>query len=220
MAIKTTKTTATGTKTASEIDLFDGVKVSRDAKREAADAVASILLESIDKDLNNTRSPVTGARFKALSKEYRKEKRGRGEPGVPNLELTGQMRDQLDVRIGSAGKIEIGVFGSAAGKADGHNNFSGSSTLPLRQFLPKDGQEFRSGIQRELEAVVAEAIASSASLPVRRLKAATSKSAFFDILRETFVGMSNNQIQTAVFTTPTLVQFLRNRGLLEFFDNG
>ena len=39
------------------------------------------------------------------------------------------------------------------GKADGHNNFSGESKLPTRQFIPKDNQSFRPDIKSEIQAI-------------------------------------------------------------------
>jgi len=222
LAIRTTKTNATTTRTSSEIDLFDGVSASRQAKRNAAEIAAEIIIENIQTDLNATKSPVSGEQFKRLDDAQKRIKRKRGEPTIPNLELSGTMRDQLDVKVTGSGKIEVGVFGDAAPRADGHNNLSGKSALPLRQFLPKEGEDFRSGIQRELNQVIAEAVAESVTttqrLPARRLQNASSKSAFFDILREFFVDFTNAQIETAVFRNPELVLFFRDRNLLRFFN--
>lgn len=218
MAITTKKTNSTATRTSSEIDLFENLTVSRATKRETAEVVGEILIQEINRDLNDQKSPVSGTKFRGLSKGYKKIKTGRGEPGVPNLELTGSMRDSLDVRVGASGQLEIGVFGPDAGKADGHNNFSGDSSLPLRQFLPREGEEFRSGIRRKINEVIAEAVAKDVKLPVKRLQEATSKSSFFQILREFFPGMSNREIESSILTNPDLVRRLRDLGLLGFLS--
>jgi hypothetical protein len=51
--------------------------------------------------------------------------------------------------------IEVGVFKSSeVGKADGHNNHSGTSQLPLRRFIPTDREEFTQEIMSSLRSVV------------------------------------------------------------------
>jgi len=66
---------------------------------------------------------------------------------TPNLELEGDMLDALTFETTSSG-ITVGIFEDSgqADKADGHNNFSGKSKLPLRRFIPKSDEEFKGSI--------------------------------------------------------------------------
>jgi hypothetical protein len=66
------------------------------------------------------------------------------------------MLGSLDYKTDGADRLEIGVFGSDAPKADGHNNLSGDSNLPLRRFIPDEGDVYDSAIQD----LVSEAIAA------------------------------------------------------------
>lgn len=72
--------------------------------------------------------------------------------------------------VASGDNIEIGVYGSEAQKADGHNNFSGKSTLPLRQFLPNKGESFDSSITDMVDQIVQEYKADNTELNPDKLE--------------------------------------------------
>ena len=74
---------------------------------------------------------------------------------VANLELSGDMLDSLEFRVKGT-KIEVGIWGSEADKADGHNNFSGDSKLPERKFIPNgsNGETFRPDIRQEVDSIL------------------------------------------------------------------
>lgn len=216
MAIKTTKTKVNSSVTSSEIDLFAGVRLPRAVKRDVAQVAGELILDSIKSDLDKRKSSVDGSNFQKLNKDYAKMKRAAGLRGVPDLQLTSQMIDELDANVTGAGLLNVGVFGSSAPRADGHNNLSGKSSLPLRQSLPKEGEGFRSGIQRELQAIVNEAVADNVRLPVRRLGAVTTKAEFFEILRESFGPVSNAAIRSSILANEDLLTQLSSRNLTRF----
>jgi hypothetical protein len=215
--MKTTKTKTTKTTTSSTIDLFDGLAVPKKSKIKAAEKASEFLLEVIAEDVGKTTSPVSGKKFQRLSKKYKKFKQSKGLPGKPDLVLTKEMMGRgLDAKIGKKGTMELGVFGKAAPRADGHNNLSGKSSLPLRNFLPKEGQEFRKGINKELQKVIQDAVAESFRPPYSRLKLVQSKSEFYEIMRESFGPLSRAKIKRALMDNDEVLTQLASRDLIRF----
>lgn len=116
----------------------------RAALREAAEFINEKILDRV----GDAMSPVAGrGRFKKLTKEYAAEKALEHGSPIANLELSGEMLDALKSTV-KGDKIVTGISGSQAGKADGHNNFSGDSPLPERRFIPKadDGETYKRDI--------------------------------------------------------------------------
>lgn len=134
-------------------------KLSDDQKSEALSRVADLIQEKILSDASDGISSVYGSRWAGLSSEYKKQKVKEGGRGVANLELFGDYLSGLIVRP-KGNKIEVTFEESQQGKADGHNNFSGDSKLPLRRSIPNesDGETFRRGILNEVEDVLADVI--------------------------------------------------------------
>lgn len=76
------------------------------------------------------------------------------------MELEGDMLDALDFKPTADG-IKIGVFGSDAPKADGHNKLSGkTNNMPQRRFLPGEGQQYKNSIDREIDKIITDKIAT------------------------------------------------------------
>ena len=161
------------------------------------------------------RSPVTGEAFQALSPDYRAKKTSEGLPGVPNLEESGDMLDSLDYRITSDG-IEFGVFGEAALRADGHNNLSGESQLPTRQFIPGEGEGFTSDIEREVARIIADATAVDPSEAEDLLEAVSSPSELYSVLSAAFNLSSRSEIRLAVLRSPLWYEALIRSGAIEW----
>jgi len=115
-------------------------------KDDVLEEVGQYVVEEILSYVANKNSPVQGhGNFPALSKEYRKRKIESGRPGVPDLVFDGDMLDALN--HGTRGtQVRIEVTGSEADKADGHCNLSGDSDLPLRRFIPDEGETFKKPI--------------------------------------------------------------------------
>ena len=122
-------------------------------KNAALNEIGQYFVEAILADVGETRSPVTGRLFKKLSAQYAEKKAEESSSPVANMELSGDMLDSLEFKV-SGSKVEVGIWGSEADKADGHNNFSGDSKLPQRQFIPMKGEKFRPDIMGEVESIL------------------------------------------------------------------
>jgi phage gpG-like protein len=183
--MKTVKTEATGNKTASIIDLSDELDgLTKAQKRELVDQIGELLVEQVLSYVADVSTPVSGAGFKkTLSPEYKKRKIDEVGSGEPNLDLTGEMLNSLTYKV-QGEKIELGVFGEDAPKADGHNNFSGKSSLPQRRFLPGEGQEFKSDIKRLVKETVESYKADNVRVTKEDLKDIESKKDLYDYLKD------------------------------------
>jgi len=183
--MKTVKTEATGNKTASIIDLSDELDgLTKAQKRELVDQIGELLVEQVLSYVADVSTPVSGAGFKkTLSPEYKKRKLDEVGSGEPNLDLTGEMLNSLTYKV-QGEKIELGVFGEDAPKADGHNNFSGKSSLPQRRFLPGEGQEFKSDIKRLVKETVESYKADNVRVTKEDLKDIESKKDLYDYLKD------------------------------------
>lgn len=119
-------------------------------KRAVLDEVGEYLVTSVLDYVSESRSPVSGGKFKAkLSKDYA-EREGKDSA---NLDLTGSMLDSLTYRI-RGNSVEVGVFDSdEAPKAYNHNV---GDTLPQRQFIPLENQEFKGEIMAGIDEVIEE----------------------------------------------------------------
>jgi hypothetical protein len=93
------------------------------------------------------------------------------------------MLNSLDYKV-QGEKIELGIFGEDAPKADGHNNFSGKSSLPQRRFLPGEGQEFKSDIKRLVKETVESYKADNVRVTKEDLKEIESKKDLYDYLKD------------------------------------
>lgn len=132
-----------------EFDVFKatGEALPEDGDKESVlEGAAEFLLESVLSSVGNQRSPVAGyGAFPKLSKAYAKRKKAEGAPPVPDLVLSGEMLDSMQTYT-RGNKIGIKLTGQQGAKADGHCNLSGDSTLPLRRFIPGEGEQFKADI--------------------------------------------------------------------------
>lgn len=130
-------------------DPFENLGLKGEAKEDALQEAADLLLESILSDVADGKSPVTGRKFKQLNKDYAEKEHG-GDRNA-RLELSGGLLSGLIVRP-SDGGILVTVAEDEQEKADGHNNHSGDSLLPERRFIPKadDNQFFRPEIRKSI----------------------------------------------------------------------
>jgi hypothetical protein len=152
-----------GYKVVYEFDPFELTGVdkpdSRKDKSQAMRDIAEYVRDEILQYVGDGSSPVSGrGKFKALSPEYKKIKEEISGVGFSNMELYGDMLDSLEIRI-TGNKIAVGWFGGdEAAKADGHNNFSGDSSLPVRRSIPnaKDGETFKRDIVKGMKEIAKE----------------------------------------------------------------
>ena len=138
---------------------FDPFKVTKTkkpkgaSKREILNEVQDFVVESVLDDVGATTSPVAGhGKFPKLTKKYRDIKKNLARP-IANLEFSGDMLDSLKAPI-SGSELTLKVSQSQNDKADGHNNHSGKSSLPLRRFIPKGSETFRPKILRGIKRII------------------------------------------------------------------
>ncbi len=165
--------------------------------------------------MRNQTSPITGEAFPALNEDYEEYKRSKGLPGEPNLEFTGDMLDSLSYETTREG-IKIGVFGKSAGKADGHNNLSGKSKLPQRQFLPDKGQTFVTTIEEEVDRIIADYVADEKEPDEEELSNIYSSSGLYDYLQSVFGFQDRGELRNSVLRNPKWYNELSLRGLIKW----
>jgi hypothetical protein len=122
------------------------------AKKEVGDLIVNEILRSVE----GGNSPVSGyGKFKKLNKDYAKEEKGGNR--TANLDLEGDMLNALVSKNKTGSEIEFGIFkAKEVGKADGHNNFSGDSTLPVRRFVPDEDENLKRNIEKMIVETIAE----------------------------------------------------------------
>lgn len=140
---------------------FDLIPRSKqaDAKKEIGELVVNEILIYLQDGI----SPVQGyGKFQKLSDKYAKEMKGGNK--TPNLELDGDMLDALTYESRRGAEIEVGIFkGKEVPKADGHNNFSGDSKLPLRRFIPEENENFKSDIEDKIKTIIGDYVDESST---------------------------------------------------------
>ncbi|NOS67378.1 MAG: hypothetical protein HOO67_03365 [Candidatus Peribacteraceae bacterium] len=100
--------------------------------------MATYVKEQVLKYVGGSRTPVEGGSWAPLSPDYAALKKKIAGNRKANLELGGDMMDALDVKKKGSTKLSLEIAGKQAPKADGHNNFSGDSELPERNFIPDE----------------------------------------------------------------------------------
>lgn len=204
--MKTIQAEATQTKTAATLELKEELKgLSKAEKSEVLDMIGELLVEQILDYVTSEKSPVTGKDFKPLSREYAIRKKEEVGNTRANLDLEGDLLSSVDYKI-RGDRIEIGVFGSQAPKADGHNNISGKSRLPTRRFIPDEGQTFTPEIRELVKETVDSYIADNASLKARDLKEIESKGDLYEYLKSELGDLSNARIKQLVLQSELAVR--------------
>jgi hypothetical protein len=200
--------------TSVELDLFEGKRLTGLTKARIREEVGEYLVEQTLAAMGEKKSPIAGAPpFPPLSKNYKKRKLQEVGSGEANLEFDGQMKDETDYKDTKDG-IKIGVFGERAGAADGHNNLSGNSNLPRRQFLPDEGQTYKANISREVERIVADILSEQKGFKESDFDGVTTKKELYARLRELFGEMSRTELSLSVFRNEQLVDLLSDLDLL------
>jgi len=136
-----------------DFDPFEGFELTKGQKSDLTEDISAFVKESVLDAVGSGRTPVAGGAFKKnLSPVYAK-KTGKK---ISNLELTGDLLDSLEVKVVKGHKMRLTVSESEQDQADGHNNFSGKSNLPERQFIPNAdrGQDFKKDIKKGIKEII------------------------------------------------------------------
>lgn len=201
----------------SVIDISEELKgVPASAKEDLKDQLGELLVEQILDSLASTQTPIQGGKYKAtLSKDYAAKKKAETGSSAANLDLSGELLNAIDYKI-QGNTIKIGVFGSDnAGKADGHNNFSGRSNLPTRQFLPEEGQQFKKDIRDLISETVDAYKADNTELDSKKLNKIESKQDLYAYLAEELGLTSKAAIREAVLGSKGLIDVLDDFDLVD-----
>ena len=217
--MKVLKTKATSSEVSSEIDLFEDVKLPLKVKRRIAEEAKDILQDAILLSVGNTVSPIAGEGWPVISESYKKFKKSKNLPGKVNMEFTGKSLDTLDGKVSGNGRLTMGYFGKRAEIMDSHIQFkSDGGGNPKRRSLPGEGQQFKRSTVAQIDELIAEAVADTIKLPIRKLETVTTKKGFFDILAEIFPGASRAVITDAILGNEVALQIITELGLLELLQ--
>ena len=142
-----------------ELD-FSGL--SRSQKEEAKEEIKEYIVDTILDYVSKEKSPVSGGKWKGLSPEYKKLKSKISGSTKANMELEGDMLDELAADF-VGNKLKVG-FGKDASeltklKAENHNKFTQrakKTKLPERNFIPKKEQTFKRDILRDINSIIDE----------------------------------------------------------------
>lgn len=189
------KTQVNSNQTTSTLDFKDDLKgLSKKQKEEVLSEIGDVIVTKILESCADAKSPITGKAFHKLSDNYKEKKKEETGSTAPNLDLTGSMLSSLEFKI-KKDKLEIGVYGEDAPKADGHNNFSGQSKLPTRQFLPKRGQSFDSDIEKIISETIEQYKADNLTLDDRKLSKIETKKELYDYLKQTLGDYERSRLK-------------------------
>lgn len=134
-----------------------GKKRPKSGVRQAKKEIADLIKEEILNRTAGGNSPVQGGDWKrSLSKEYKKRKQAQGGASFSDMRLEGDMLSKLEV-ISKGENLRLRIKGSKeAAKADGHNNHSGGSSLPRRDFIPDEGETFKRPILTRMKEILGQ----------------------------------------------------------------
>lgn len=121
--------------------------LSREAKARAKNEAGRIIVEEIQRALDNSNTPVSGGSFSKA-----KVKSGRNAGSVSRLLDTGDLRNSIDAKNRKGDVVEVGVFKKKETPiAFNHNT---GDTVPQRQFIPEESQEFKKTIMSRVNEVI------------------------------------------------------------------
>lgn len=138
-----------------EFDPFELTGVDKPKKRgdfsEALSEIADYVKTEILQYVGGGNSPVAGGSWKkSLSPAYKELKEKISGVKYANMELYGDMLDALEARV-VGGKIQVGFWDrSQVPKAHNHNV---GDTVPQRQMIPEDDQQFKSPIVKGMREI-------------------------------------------------------------------
>lgn len=121
---------------------------------EVSEEVGEFLLTQVLEDIAKGISSVSGRKWRGLSPKYKEVKAQETSAVKANLELSGDMLDDLGWRLKNK-RIEFGWFKDKDQTIKAFNHNTGD-TNPKRQSIPKPAEKFRPGIRKEMDAIINE----------------------------------------------------------------
>jgi hypothetical protein len=217
--IKVTDIIATDNETSSEIDILSDIEASREAKERIKTEVSAYILERTLEYVGGLKSPISGESWKSsLSPSYKKKKLEEGGTPVANLENTGALLSELTIKETEEG-FKIGVFGSKAPIADGHNKLSGKDNFtPQRRFLPDEGQSYKSDIEKGVNEIINDILADEAEVSKSDFDGVETESELYQTLSNLIGVTGKANITRAVLANDKLRRILRDLDLMDLID--
>ena len=142
-------------KISNNLDIEEELSELKPSRRKtAADAVGVYILSEIKSYLDKGNSPVKGeGAFKKLTKDYKKYKQKLGKGGDPNLQLFGDIVNSIQVNA-TKRSVELKIANSLQKKKAYNHNVG--DTLPKRQFIPEEDNQFKRNITSGIKKVIEE----------------------------------------------------------------
>ncbi len=212
--MKILKTKASKSELSTTIDLSDELSgLSRSERAAALSEIGEFLVEQTLVNASESKSLVKGEQIPALtSKQYKLKKRGEVGNAKANLELSGEMLDSVDFNA-SGTSLTIGVYGDAALRADGHNNFSGKSSLPKRRIFPDEGQQYKADVVKEIARIASDY--KSEKVKAKLFEDVSTKTDLYSVLSQELGLKSRSEIKLAVLRNQTLLSLLEDMELTD-----
>mgnify|MGYP000532530787 FL=1 len=141
--------------------------LSRTDKESAKEEIREYIVDTILDYVSKGESPVTGGKWSELSPEYKKIKAKISGSSKANMELFGDMLDDLSAEF-TGNSLKVG-FGKDADdlsklKAENHNKFTARSKkksaktkkykVPERNFIPRKNQTFKKDIMKDISNII------------------------------------------------------------------
>lgn len=134
------------------VDLKKQLKDIKDPaqRKRAAKIAGEEALKKIKEYMGKAKSPVTGQPFAKLNKDYAKAKKKMVGNDKPNLKLTGDMIDEIDLDFD---QDSFTIFIDDPDETEKAYNHNVGDTVKARPFIPDDNkrQKFDSGIRDKYE---------------------------------------------------------------------
>ena len=197
MGIRVVGSTVNSTEISSDIAIEFPAGLSDAQKDRIKDEVGELLVETILLAVGSSRSPISGEDWPPLSNDYADFKQNEGRGSRANMELNGDMLDALEF-VRTVEGIRLQITGDQAPKADGHNNFSGESSLPRRKFLPERGDTFKGEINNQVDAIISDEVVTAGRVTRARVREVQDQRQLNSLLRELFPVLTLRQAKDAV----------------------
>lgn len=168
--------------------------MTKSQKKLAKSEAGKIIVEGINEFLDQSKSPVSGGSFKTKLKDG----------GRSILFEEGDLRDAIVSKNRKGDEIEVGVFKSAeTPKAYNHNK---GDTLPKRQFIPGEDENFKGKITKRVDQRLDE-IRGDQSTKLKPLRT-TTIGALFD-------SFTNTEVTAETSGASTLLSIQQILGILD-----
>lgn len=121
--------------------------------KKDAEQIGKAVVQEMKVMIAKTQSPIAGdGKFPALKPNYRKWKQGQGEPGIPNLKLTGKFLADLGHKaFTQSGRWVLSVgFTKQSERVKERGHREGVNGQRKRPIIPQDGEKFARQIQQRI----------------------------------------------------------------------